>query len=218
MASLVIYLDESGDLGWTFDAPYRSGGSSRYLTIAALCVPVEKSHLPKRLIKKLYQKSNWPVGEEKKWALMQESEKTKFANLANVLCNEHGDISLKSITVKKENVSEHIRQDGNKLYNYMIKFLLLQYMKSYDVVTLVPDPRSIKVKSGNSLHDYLQTELWFTEKSSTKLITTPTDSKHCYNLQFADMVSGIVQSRHEDNKNSPFQIIAKKIDCKTLYF
>ncbi len=218
MASAMIYLDESGDLGWSFERPYRNGGSSRFLTIAALCVPVEKSHLPKRLIKKLYIKHKWPSDKEKKWAAMQEAEKADFANLANSLCAAHPDIALKSITVKKENVLLHIRQDGNKLYNYMIKFLLLQYMKAYDVVTLIPDPRSIKVKSGNSLHDYLQTELWFTEKSSTKIITTPTDSKHCYNLQFADMVSGIVQSRHEDNKNNPYQIISRQIEHKTLYF
>lgn len=35
---ITVYLDESGDLGWKFDAPYRSGGSSRYLTIAAIAV------------------------------------------------------------------------------------------------------------------------------------------------------------------------------------
>ena len=39
-----VYLDESGDLGWKFDAPYRCGGSSRYLTISAIifCSYVER--------------------------------------------------------------------------------------------------------------------------------------------------------------------------------
>ena len=63
---LLIYLDESGDLGWNFTAPYRSGGSSRHMTIASLCVPSDKKHLPKRVIKKLYEKFSWPVGTEKK--------------------------------------------------------------------------------------------------------------------------------------------------------
>jgi hypothetical protein len=35
---MLIYLDESGELGWKFDAPYRKGGSSRYLTIASLVI------------------------------------------------------------------------------------------------------------------------------------------------------------------------------------
>jgi hypothetical protein len=56
MISVLIYLDESGDLGWSFDKPYRHGGSSRYLTIASLVVDPSKKHFPKRLIKKLYTK------------------------------------------------------------------------------------------------------------------------------------------------------------------
>ncbi|WMN84132.1 DUF3800 domain-containing protein [Vibrio parahaemolyticus] len=47
MTSTNIYLDESGDLGWTFDSPYRRGGSSRYLTIASLIVSPEKKALAK---------------------------------------------------------------------------------------------------------------------------------------------------------------------------
>lgn len=218
LASAIIYLDESGDLGWKFDAPYRRGGSSRYLTISALCVPIEKKHLPKRAIKKLYQKYSWPVGEEKKWFGMTDDEKSAFTSRLETLCCENPEISLKAIVVKKENVLPHIRKDGNKLYNYMIRLLLLNYMTQFDVVTLVPDPRSIKVESGNSLHDYLQTELWFTEKSITNLLTTPLDSKSCLNLQFADMLSGVVQSRHEDNKSAHFNAIVKRLDHKTLFF
>ncbi|MBF4102116.1 DUF3800 domain-containing protein [Gallibacterium anatis] len=48
-----VYLDESGDLGWKFDAPYRQGGSSRYLTIAAIVINHDKRHILKRLMKDL---------------------------------------------------------------------------------------------------------------------------------------------------------------------
>src|ERR1035441_5537034 len=81
------------------------------------------------------------------------------------------EIALHAIVVKKENVQAHIRTDSNKLYNYMIRLALLDKMAKHDVVTLVPDPRSIKVQSGNSLHDYLQMQLWFEKKATTKLIT-----------------------------------------------
>jgi hypothetical protein len=57
--SLIIYLDESGDLGWNFAAPYLDGGSSRFLTIGALCVPPEKKHLPKRVVRNLYKNFGW---------------------------------------------------------------------------------------------------------------------------------------------------------------
>lgn len=48
-----------------------------------------------------------------------------------------------------------MRRDSNKLYNYMIGLSLLDEMINYENVVLIPDPRTIKVKSGNSLHDYL---------------------------------------------------------------
>ena len=39
-----IYLDESGDLGWKFDADFKRGGSSRYLTIAAAVIANTDRH------------------------------------------------------------------------------------------------------------------------------------------------------------------------------
>ena len=65
-----IYVDESGDLGWNFSAPYRRGGSSRYLTVAAFCVPSSKKHIPKRAVRNLYEKFHWPTSVEKKWQQM----------------------------------------------------------------------------------------------------------------------------------------------------
>jgi hypothetical protein len=77
--SVIIYLDESGDLGWKFDAPYRSGGSSRYLTIGAVCVPPEKKHLPKRVVKKLYKRFGWSSKEEIKWSDMRPEARKEFS-------------------------------------------------------------------------------------------------------------------------------------------
>ena len=59
-----IYLDESGDLGFSFALPYRSGGSSRYLTIGSLCVPTAIKHAPKRLVRDLYDKFAWNTSIE----------------------------------------------------------------------------------------------------------------------------------------------------------
>jgi hypothetical protein len=172
---LIIYLDESGDLGWNFTAPYRSGGSSRHLAISALCVPPGKKHIPKRVIKALYDKFGWRTTEEKKWSQMSVGERKEFALSAKKMTEKHPDIHLRTITVQKQNcakaklcksktvqkqnVMPHIRADSNKLYNYMIGLFLLELMAKHDQVTMVPDPRSLKVQSGNSLHDYLQVDL-----------------------------------------------------------
>lgn len=216
---MIIYLDESGDLGWTFTAPYRSGGSSRHITIASLAVTPEKKHLPKRLIKKLYSKFKWHTHIEKKWADMSLAERGWFATQARELCIKHpNDIRYLSITVKKENVQPHIRADANKLYNYMIGLSLLNEMAKHDAITFVPDPRSIKVESGNSLHDYLQTQLWFEKQAATTLRTIPCDSASSRNVQFADMLSGVVQGHFEDGNSQPWTELRNNISYKTLFF
>ncbi len=203
--SSVVYLDESGDLGWNFALPYRNGGSSRYLTVAALCVPSAKKHIPKRVIKELYDRFRWPVSTEKKWQQMRPVERMWFARSAAEMCTRNPDIHLHGITVKKEYVESHIRTDENKLYNYMIRLSPLDCMATQDQVTLIPDPRSIKVESGNSLHDYLQIELWFTKQSKTVLTTTPLDSKSCRGIQFADMLAGLIEQDSKIGTSSTFE-------------
>jgi len=216
---MIVYLDESGDLGWKFDAPYRAGGSSRHLTIASLVVSPAKKHLPKRLIKKLYTKFHWPTNIEKKWADMSLEERIYFAKKADELrTSQLNDIRYLSITVRKENVQPHIRADANKLYNYMIGLSLLNEMSKHESVTFVPDPRSIKVESGNSLHDYLQTQLWFEKSATTNLITTPLDSASSRNVQFSDMLSGIIQGHFEDGNSKPWTELRNNISYKTLFF
>lgn len=216
--ALIIYLDESGDLGWTFDRPYRKGGSSRYLTIAAVCVPSEKKALPKRVVRRLYGKFKWPTDEERKWSAMGHAERLEFAGAAKALCDANDDIHLHAITVKKENVQPHLRDDGNKLYNYMIRLSLLGRMRQHKEVRIVPDPRSIKVKSGNSLPDYLQTLLGFHLRCDTALQMNPAESSKSLAVQFADMLSGAVQSAFEDSNYSYIKVIASRLKHNCLYF
>jgi len=144
--------------------------------------------------------------------------RTAFANAARKMCDQHEDIHLHAMVVKKQNVEEHIRKDANKLYNYMISLLLLDCMASFEAVTMVPDPRSIKVQSGNSLHDYLQTELWFTKKVKTVLTTNPSDSKTSLGVQFADMLAGLVQGGYEDSFFDDLGIVYPKMDVRKLFF
>ena len=104
------------------------------------------------------------------------------------------------------------------MYNYMINLALINEMSRFDSVLFVPDPRSIKVESGNSLHDYLQTQLWFEKRVNTILDTKPCDSASDRNVQFSDMLSGIVQGHFEDEKSDPWLKIGPSISAKRLYF
>lgn len=200
--SAVIYLDESGDLGWSFGAPYRSGGSSRYLTISAIITSNEDktNYFPKRLIKKLYQKFSWDPNIEMKWAEMSSNERLYFAKKASGMINSHSSIEACAITVYKPKVKEHLRRNPNALYNFMIKLLLVNRMSRFDKVLFHPDPRSIKVESANSLHDYLQINLSCELEAPTILVTNPQDSNKNKGVQFADMLSGVVQQHYSEGK------------------
>jgi len=212
-----IYLDESGDTGWQFERPYTKGGSSRFLVIAATVVPPELDHKPERLLRHIYQHRNWNPGNEKKWVRMSPEARSAFAKDAAKLAAKTPGLEYHVIVADKRNVQPHIRQDANKLYNYMVKLLLLDVMAKHDYINLVPDPRSIKVQSGNSLHDYLQTELWLTLGVPTRLETTPCDSRYSLNLQFADMIAGVVQSHFEFGETTHWQHLREHIRIKRLF-
>ena len=146
-----IFVDESGDLGWQFDNPYRAGGSSRYLTVACLIVPPPHYRRPKKVITRLYKKYGWV--SEKKAAEASELQKKLFCKNALDLLTAFPEIKLDAITVNKINVQGHIQQDPNKLYNYMLGLVVFDYVTKERNFDLITDERSIRVKSQNSLKD-----------------------------------------------------------------
>lgn len=215
----IIYVDESGDLGWTFTAPYRAGGSSRYLTISALLVENAQKHHPKRVIRALYERMGVKPATEIKWVDIKEGDRVWIAGEIYKLKRKLGDeMKLFSMTVNKQNVMPHIRSDSNKLYNYMLNLLLCKEMAKHGLIHLIPDQRSVKVASGNSMHDYLQTQLWFEQECQTTLTTNPMDSKSCLGLQFADIIAGMVQSSFEDGNRAYIDALNNSVQIKRLYF
>lgn len=149
---------------------------------------------------------------------MPDSARLEFAKRAARLVEKHPDIRLHAITVRKEQVQPHLRQDPNLLYNYMLKLSLMSEMAKHGHVELVPDPRSIKVASGNSQHEYLQIMLWYEQGVQTRLTSKPADSKKELSIQFADMLSGVVQSHHEDGRSAPWQVLRSCVALKQLFF
>ncbi len=211
-----ILIDESGDLGWTLDKPYREGGSSQYLTVACLFLPKHSKNLPKNIICNMYKKMGWQ--NEKKASSASLNQKTAFCNNVVSLLKSHPDIKIDALTVKKQNVATHIRNDGNKLYNYMLSLIIPEYTAGYSEVDFIPDERSIKVKSVNSLVDYLQVKLWFEHNQQTKLINKPGRSHEQYNLQFIDWVAHCIWINFEWNKDTMYKILTPYIKHRTLFF
>jgi plasmid maintenance system killer protein len=213
-----VFLDESGDLGWKFDKPYRAGGSSRFLTLAFLVVDETTHNYPRRLVRKFRKHYGMKSSREIKGGSLTQNQLVHFAQETVKLQALARNIHIQAITVMKENVQDHIRSDPNKLYNYMINLCILDLITDETIVHFTPDPRSIKVSSGDSMIDYLQTQLWFEKKVDTKLIETPHESHTNLNLQFIDVISHMVWSHHEDKQSAAYKVVAPKVLCKNLYF
>lgn len=156
---------------------------------------------------------------EVKWTLLKREEKIYFCNLATELQQQHPNlIHYHSITVNKKKVSSHIRKDSNKLYNYMIGLSLIDKMRQYECIDFILDYRSIKVKSGNSLSDYLQIQLWFEKEAKTLICHHVQHSNTQKGLQFADMLAGAIQQHYEDNYSESYHLLKKCMNIKELYF
>jgi hypothetical protein len=215
---LHVFMDESGDLGWSLDKLYRKGGSSRFLTLAFMVADQDETKHPKRLVKRFCQSHGMHAGHELKGCDLSAGQLQSFAERAAAMLEKHSSIRLCAITVNKQNVQDHIRKDSNKLYNYMLNLSLLEHVKYSPTVVLSPDARSIKVASGSSLVDYLQTQLWFEHNATTVLDHQPQESQKSLAIQFVDVVAHIVWGFHEDAKALPYKVLAPHMRIKHLFF
>lgn len=215
---MYLYYDESGDLGFSFNAPYRKGGSSRFLTIGFLLVPQGGAVPIKRLMRKLYRRKNRLPSIEIKGSSLTGADKVWFAERLVRLTQTVKDIQLFSITINKRNVQQHIREDPNKLYNYATYLAVKDKIAKYEQVVLFPDPRAIKVKSGNSDLDYLKIALWFQVGSSVRLSKQLIPSSGSKALQCVDIVTNIIWNNFEDGRSEPYKILKSVVDIDTLFF
>lgn len=141
-----------------------------------------------------------------------------FVKRVETLLAQNSRIKIFAITVNKRKVKDHIREDPNKLYNYMIGLVLPEEIRRHKKICFIPDERSIKVQSGNSLADYLQIKLWFDLNSKTVIENRPQESHKNLNLQFIDWITHIIWETYENRDFHAFGIIRKRIALTDLFF
>lgn len=219
----LIYLDESGDLGWSFDAPHLKGGSSRMLTIAAVSCPQDKLRLLTRIVRGLYKKRGRPLKHELKSVDLNFADRQFFIKELEKVRIAHPDIIFYSITVNKQAVHHGLRVDPNKLYNYMVRSLLLDEIINKRFVDLIPDARSEKVNTGWNLGHYLN-QMIFERRVQENIINescnvTPMESHTNLELQFIDYYAALVWAKYEYNSPIFDEFISQEsVKDITLFF
>jgi Protein of unknown function (DUF3800) len=196
MSSIRIYLDESGDLGWMFDAPRGRGGSSRFLTIAAVVVVNGQEVQLERLVRGFYKARKRKLSSELKSHELSAKEKTQFLRQCEQLLERHPSIGFHAITVDKRFAPQALRTDNELLLNLMQKTLLVPLMAGHTDVTLIPDRTNGAERLSQILEGVLKIAL-IEGGAQTTLKIIPTDSRHDLGVQFADYLAGVVWQSYE---------------------
>lgn len=189
----VFYLDESGDLGF-------GSGSSRHFVIAVVCVDGSAAKRVTRYVRRFRIRKGYPTEVELKASGMKHQDRLEFCQgIASQPCSVH------YVVVNKSRIQPHLRQDNNILYNWLCGLILAPLMSTLRQASVLLDCRSIKVKSGNSLSDYLCIKLWYEMNSQVSVpeFSYP-DSRESLGIQAADLVSNTIFRYYERSDSAGY--------------
>lgn len=214
-----IFFDESGDLGWKLNRPYKQGGSSTYFTIAYLLIPKDKVKLISRFIKK-FHKDRGGIHKEIKGARIR---KNKAISLSRRILNEiiliNEDITIGAITVDKKTCPEPIvnTKKDHILYDFMIRKGITKKIIDMSDVEIIPDKKSVPSVSLNSCSDILKSDLWLKYKSEVEISYVPQESHNVPSLMFIDWVANFIWRKYENNSPEPYDILRPHIHEELIF-
>ena len=195
---LRIFIDESGDLGC---------GSRFFVMAAVVFLSDLAAKKGSRLVRKMRKRLK--VGELK-------SSRMSFVErqaVLNKLMSIDG-IEFFYFIAEKSQVSL-LRGDYSKnlIYNYFSRLLVDEIFKTYNQkMYIVFDERTTKVKSMNSLKDYLLIDAYANHgKKSNEVVIEQADSRMVNNLQLADLISGTAYQAYTRNKRHFLDVIGCRI-------
>ncbi|XPJ82396.1 DUF3800 domain-containing protein [Klebsiella pneumoniae] len=202
------------------DKPYQDGGSSRFLVLASVMVPVAKTTKLERIIRGMYKNRGRATKTELKSVHLSGKERAHFARELVALAGNHPDIRFAAIAVEKANVCDAFRRHTEGLYNYMAMTMLVDEMGQHAHIDFIPDQRDVAARHKHAMHDFLLTNL-ACRGYDTRLATTPSESKGNLALQFADYLAALVWGRYEFGSQTEQQLFATiqpHVKMTELYF
>lgn len=215
-----VFLDESGDLGWTLNRPFRQDGSSQYFTIAFVVLPNGHIKYIKRLVKNFFKAQG--ITSEYKGAKFSKKRSKIMANRINndLLSTYDPFIRVGAITARKANTPPQIieTKDNVLLYNHMMQEAICSHLTEKEYVTITPDERSVPTGSKNSCFDLIKHEIWLRNESSAMLSYREGISRNSELLMFIDWIANFVWRHYEDGQSDAYNVLTKFLEEKRLFF
>lgn len=215
---MIIYLDESGDLG--FD--WSKAKTSRYFVITLLVCDGKnvqagfKRAVLRTLKNKInHKKNNRRVVNELK------GEKTSFA-VKKYFQKQSPDEGwqLYSVTLNKSRVNDDLktRQGKKKLYNFLAHFILekIEFPETLPVVNLVVD-RCKNTDEIKDFNQYVENQLEAILPLPTRLYITHEASHENPGLQAVDMYCWGIARKDDRADRDWYDLYCDKIHFETIY-
>lgn len=185
-----LFVDESGDLG----------KKDRYFVIAML-LPQRNKRIV-NFIKRFVVENNI---QEVKASLLSFPDKQDLLYKLNTA----NDCTIAYVVADKHNIdNKKILEDKNLCYNYLFSFLVKNTIKyANDDISILLDNHSTKVKSINSLKDYIKIKAYFDWGFTHNLDISYTDSKSSKVIQAADIVANAIRAKYVYGKDHLYSML-----------
>jgi hypothetical protein len=182
-----IFVDESGNLG----------KSGEYFVIACF-IPQNYPRIKNIIKRKRVKFGNTNPLDEIKTSMLTFQQKQDI--LDKFTTNK--DFSCSYIVTKKKHIKPNLLDDNNICYNYLASHLFKQIIvkNKNETIQVFMDNHTVKVKSLNSLEDYIRIEAITKWGFLGKISFSYHDSKSHPALQAADIVSNVVYGKYTYNK------------------
>lgn len=174
---MILYLDESGDLG------FGPGGTTHF--IIGFLALTDDLQLRRR-IRKVKRRAG--LSGEMELKAFHSDDALRRRVLKAVAAS---GAEIHTVSIYKARVFDHLRTDTNVLYNYAAKWLLVPFLEErrFDHVRIVVDLRITRQSRGMRFDDYIKAELWGERGVPTRLDFQHLDSAHSLGLQAVDFVT-----------------------------
>ena len=202
-----IYLDESGDLGFSFER-----NSSKYFVIALFETSLTEKELKK--IIKIAKDRTIKQKEDRKYEIKGCSENIKFETkkvLLIELLKKEPNFKINAIIVNKSKINNDLRDKTRTFYNYICKEILKEN-KKYKI-KLIFDKKDIKKKYIQEMNSYLIETF-----NSKELSLNHEFSDNYAGLQIVDLIANSIFRNFERNDSRLHQIFENNLELKKYYF